>query len=105
MITRAASSTSCLIELEQLDLRVQVGGRDHIGKINHHPNITCCVRSRDQAAVLADELPKRQNQLSHRLTVEHEGLHPNLGFSVLEQMVDHRVDVAAVDIDMPGGPE
>ena len=55
--------------------------------------------------MLADELPKGQNQLSHRLTIEHEGLQANLGLPVLEHVVDHRVDVAAVDIDMSSGPE
>jgi hypothetical protein len=52
-----------------------------------------------------DELPKGQDQLSHRLPVEDEGLQTNLGFPVLEHVVDHRVDVAAVDGDMSGGPE
>src|SRR5262249_56403116 len=48
---------------------------------------------------------KGQNQLSHGLTVEDEGLQTNLGLTVLEHMVDHRVDVAAVDVDMSSGPE
>ena len=48
--------------LEQLDLHVQVGGWNQVREINCHPNITCSVRSRDQAAVLADELPKGQKQ-------------------------------------------
>ena len=55
--------------------------------------------------MLADELPKGQNQLSHRLTVEDEGLQTNLGLRALEHVVDHCVDVAAVDIDMSSGPE
>ena len=50
--------------------------------------------------MLADEFPKGQNQLSHRLTVEDEGLQTNLGLRAFEHMVDHRVDVAAVDIDV-----
>ena len=69
-------------------------------EINRHPNISGSVGSRDQAAVLADEFPKGQNQLSYRLTVEDEGLQTNLGLRALEHMVDHRVDVAAVDIDV-----
>jgi hypothetical protein len=76
-----------------------------VGEINRHPNITCSVGSRDQAAVLADEFPKGQNQLSHRLAVEDEGLQTNPGLRVLEHVVDHRVDVAAVDIDVSSGPE
>jgi hypothetical protein len=55
--------------------------------------------------VLADERPKGQNQLSHRLTVEDEGLQTNFGLPVLEHVVDHRVDVAAVDVDMSSGLE
>jgi hypothetical protein len=55
--------------------------------------------------VLAYERPKRQDQLSHRLTVEHESLQTNLGLRALEHVVDHRVDVAAMDIDMSGRPE
>ena len=39
------------------------------------------------------------------MTVEDEGLQTNLGLPVLEHVVDHRVDVAAVDIDMASGPE
>jgi hypothetical protein len=39
------------------------------------------------------------------LTVEHEGLHPNLGLPAHEHMVDHRVHIAAVDIDMSSRPE
>jgi hypothetical protein len=31
------------VELEPLDLRVQMGGWDHVGEINRHPNITCPV--------------------------------------------------------------
>jgi hypothetical protein len=31
------------VELEQLDLRVQVGGWDHVREINRHPNIACSV--------------------------------------------------------------
>jgi hypothetical protein len=76
-----------------------------VREINRHPNIACSVRSSDQAAVLADERPKGQDQLCHRLTVEDEGLQTNLGLPVLEHVVDHRVDVAAVDIDMSSGPE
>ena len=55
--------------------------------------------------MLADQRPKRQNQLSHRLTVEGEGLHADCGLPVFEHVVDHRVDVAAVDIDMSSGPK
>jgi hypothetical protein len=98
-------NTSHLIKLEQLDLRVQVGRWDHVREINRHPKITCSIGSRDHAAVLANELPEGKNQLSHRLTIEDEGLHPNLGLPVVEHVVDYRVDVAAVDIDMSSGPE
>jgi hypothetical protein len=59
-----------LIELEPLDLRVEVRGRDHVREINRHPDVARAVRARDQAAVLADERSDGQNQLSHCLTVE-----------------------------------
>ena len=39
------------------------------------------------------------------MTVEDEGLQTHLRLPVLEHVVDHRVDVAAVDIDMSGGRE
>jgi hypothetical protein len=62
-------------------------------------------RSRDQSAVLADEFPEGQDQLSHRVAVEDERLQTNRGLPILEHVIDHRVDVAAVDIDMSGRPE
>ena len=34
------STNGALIELEQVDLRVQVGGWDHVREINRQPNIT-----------------------------------------------------------------
>src|SRR5262249_21228157 len=101
----AEVDASYLMELEQLDLRIQVGGWDHVREIDRQANFTCRVRSRDQAAVLADELPKRQDQLSHCLAVEDEGLQTNRGLPVLEHVVDDGVDVAAVDIDMAGRRE
>ena len=55
--------------------------------------------------MLAGEPPKGQNQLSHRLTVEDEGLQTNFGLTVLEHVIDDRVDVAAVDVDMSSGPK
>ena len=99
------SNMSRLIELEPLDLRIEVRGRNHVREIDRHPDIARAVRARDQAAVLADERPQRQNQVSQRLTVEDEGLQTHLRLPVLEHVVDHRVDVAAVDIDMSGGRE
>jgi hypothetical protein len=101
----SGSNASRLIELEPLDLRVQMGGWDHVREIDRHPRLACFARSRDQAAVLADERPKRPNQVSHRVTVEREGLQPNLGRPADKHMVEHRVDVAAADIDMSGRPE
>src|SRR5262245_50470599 len=60
----SGSNTSHLTELEQLDLRVEMAGWDHVREINRRPGITCSVASRDQAAVLAHELPKGPNEFS-----------------------------------------
>jgi hypothetical protein len=99
------SNASRWIELEPLDLRVQMGVRDHVREIDRHPRLACFAGSRDQAALLADERPKGSNQVSHRMTVEHEGLQPNLGRPADEHMIEHRVDLATADIDVSGRPE
>ena len=79
--------------------------RDDVRKINRYSNIARWVRSCDQAAVLSNELPQGKNEFAERLAVECESLQTNRRLAILDHMVDHRIDVAAMDLDMSGGLE
>ena len=42
-------------------LAMEVGGRNNVGEIDCHSNVAGWVRSSDDAVILVDELPKRQD--------------------------------------------
>jgi riboflavin synthase alpha subunit len=44
-----------------LELDLEVGGRNNLGEIDCQSNVAGWVRSSDDAMILAEELPKRQN--------------------------------------------
>jgi hypothetical protein len=44
-----------------VELNIEVGGRNNVGEIDCHSNVAGWVRSSDDAVILVDELPKRQN--------------------------------------------
>ena len=43
------------------ELDIEVGGRNNVGEIDCHSNVAGWVRSSDDAVILIDELPKRQD--------------------------------------------
>jgi len=59
---------------QPLELDFEVGGRNNVGEIDCHSNVAGWVRSRDDAVILIDELPKRQDQPSDCLAIEAEAL-------------------------------
>ena len=55
----ALPKTTDPIPLRELD--IEVGGRNNVGEIDCHSNVAGWVRSSDDAVILVDELPKRQD--------------------------------------------
>ena len=43
------------------ELDIEFGGRNNVGEIDCHSNVAAWVRSSDDAVILVDELPKRQD--------------------------------------------
>src|SRR5437773_12046622 len=43
------------------ELDIEFGGRNNVGEIDCHSNVAAWVRSSDDAVILVNELPKRQN--------------------------------------------
>ena len=47
--------------LQPLELNIEVGGRNNLGEIDCQSNVAGRVRSSDDAVILVDERPKRQD--------------------------------------------
>ena len=47
--------------LQPLELNLEVGGRNNLGKIDCQSNVAGWIRSSDNAVIFVDEPPKRRN--------------------------------------------